>query len=456
MKTRFQIIANIFFALLFPLSAPAQDNAPNQVLFTNVHVWDGISDGITQRINVLVENNLIKKVRAEASDAHANATVIDAPGKILMPGLIDSHVHFTFYPPIASVMRDELDPFFLGIMAAPRAERFLMNGFTTVRDTGGPAKYIQKAIENGIIIGPRVFPSEAVITQTRGHGDFRAYNDQHPNTTGGTYHYMERYLATIADGPTEIRRGVRESLRNGATQIKTFTGGGVTSEFDPLYAVQYTPEEIRYIVEAAAQSKTYVTAHSHPDDGIRLAVENGIQCIEHGPYLSEETAKLMAEKGTFLVPTTYGVLGTPIETYENMLSPASYAKLKQVFEAYPSAMRAAVKHNIKMAYGTDYVGGWQDQSTRDEIQGKEFLTLTQFMEPVAALRMATSNAGELAAMTGPNNPWQDGPLGLIAEGAYADIIVVDGNPLENIEIMTDPNSRFLVIMKDGVIYKNTL
>jgi len=454
MKKSLIILAVLMVLVLLAGVAMAEGTPPKQVLFTNVNIFDGTNEKLAMRTDVLVEENLIKAIGK--SIKAPGAEVIDGGGRTLMPGLIDSHVHFTFYPPIASVMRDELDPFFLGIMAAPRAERFLMNGFTTVRDTGGPAKYIQKAIENGIIIGPRVFPSEAVITQTRGHGDFRAYNDQHPNTTGGTYHYMERYLATIADGPTEIRRGVRESLRNGATQIKTFTGGGVTSEFDPLYAVQYTPEEIRYIVEAAAQSKTYVTAHSHPDDGIRLAVENGIQCIEHGPYLSEETAKLMAEKGTFLVPTTYGVLGTPIETYENMLSPASYAKLKQVFEAYPSAMRAAVKHNIKMAYGTDYVGGWQDQATRDEIQGKEFLTLTQFMEPVAALRMATSNAGELAAMTGPNNPWQDGPLGIIEQGAYADILIVDGNPLENIEVLADPDNNLKVIMKDGKIYKNTL
>jgi len=432
----------------------AQDDV-QQTLFRNVNVFDGKSDELAMSVDVLVEGNLIKQVDAGLQSA-SGAMVIDGDGRTLMPGLIDSHVHFTFYPPIASVMRDELDPFFLGILAAPRAERFLMNGFTTVRDIGGPAKYIQKAIEYGIIIGPRVFPSEAVITQTRGHGDFRAYNDQHPNMTGGTYHYMDRYLAIIADGPTEIRRGVRESLRNGATQIKTFTGGGVTSEFDPLYAVQYTPEEIRYIVEAAAQSKTYVSAHSHPDDGIRLAVENGIQCVEHGPFLSEKTAKLMAKKGTFLVPTTFGVLGTPLDVYETMLSPASFAKLKEVYEVYPTALRAAVKYNVKMAYGTDFVGGWQDQATRDENQGKEFLTLTKFMEPVAALKMATGNAGELAAMTGPNNPWQDGPLGVIKAGAYADILLIDGNPLEDIEIMTDPDSNFRIIMKDGKIYKNTL
>jgi len=433
-----------------------QNELPIQVLFKNVQVWDGISDGLTKKINILVEGNLIKKLRASESDAHDKALIIEGDGKVLMPGLIDSHVHFSFYPPIASTMRDELDPFFLGIMAAPRAERWLMNGFTTVRDTGGPSKFVQKAIEAGIIIGPRVFPSEAVISQTRGHGDFRAYNDQHPNMTGGTYHYMERYLAIIADGPTEIRRGVRESLRNGATQIKTFTGGGVTSEFDPLFAIQYTPEEIRYIVQAAAQSQTYVMAHSHPDAGIRLAVENGIQCIEHGPFMSEKTAKLMAKKGVFLVPTTYGVLGTPLEEYEGILSPASLAKLKGVYEAYPDALRAAVKHNVKMAFGSDHVGGWQDQLLRDKDQGKEFLTLVKFMEPVDALKMATGNAGELAAMTGPNNPWQEGPLGVIEEGAYADILLIDGNPLENIEIMTDPDNNFRIIMKDGKIYKNTL
>ena len=446
-QTTFAII--LILCLCLPDFASAK-----QTLFINVKVFDGTSDTLKNQ-DVLVEDNLIKQVGGNIAPPD-DAMVIDGGGRTLMPGMIDSHVHFTFYPPINSTMRNDLDPFFLGLLAGPRAERWLMNGFTTVRDAGGPSKYVQKAIESGLIIGPRVFPSEAVITQTRGHGDFRNVNDAHPNMSGGTYHFMERYIGFIADGPTEIRRGVRESLRLGATQIKTFTGGGVTSEFDPLYAVQYTPEEIRYIVEAAAQSKTYVTAHSHPDDGIRLAVENGIQCIEHGPFMSEATAKLMAEKGTFFVPTTFAVLGVPMEYAKSILSSASFAKLKEVFDAYPAAMRAATMHNVKMAFGSDHVGGWQDQFVKDKDQGKEFLTLVQFMDNVDALRMATSNAGELAAMTGPNNPWQEGRLGIIEEGAYADILIVDGNPLENIEILADPDNKINVIMKDGKFFKNTL
>ena len=273
---------------LFAGTIHAQEQLPPQTLFTNVYVWDGTSDGITQRINVLVENSLIKKIRADASDAHAEAVLIDASGMVLMPGLHDMHTHVGIYRPVAGDNRIDMSPFLVGAVAAARAEGMLMNGFTLIRDIGGPAKFLQRAIDSGIVVGPRVLPTESFITQTAGHGDFRNRTDPHPNIdVRGSTNYIDEYYSCFADGPTEMRRCIREQLGKGATQVKIFTGGGVASEKDPLHSVQYTPEEVKVAVQTAAQWQTYVSSHAFTDASIRLAVENGVQVIEHGPLMSE-------------------------------------------------------------------------------------------------------------------------------------------------------------------------
>ncbi len=451
------LLATSLLACIVSFAVFAQEELPHQTLFTNVHVWDGTSDGITKRVNVLVENNLIKKVRADASDAHAEATIIDAPGMVLMPGLHDMHTHVGIYRPVAGDNRIDMSPLLVGAVAATRAEGMLMNGFTLIRDIGGPAKFLQRAIDSGVVVGPRVLPTENFVTQTSGHGDFRNRTDPHPNIdVRGSTNYIDEYYSCFADGPTEMRRCVREQLGKGATQIKIFTGGGVASEKDPLHSVQYTPEEVRVAVQTAAQWQTYVSSHAFTDASIRLAVENGVQVIEHGPLMSEESAKLMAENGTWLVPSVAAVLGLDLEAFKKVSSPATYAKGVQLVDGVPKEMEYVVKHNVKMAFGTDLLFDWESSVEYDKDANEEFVWLAKFMPNVDVLRMATGNAGELHALSGPNSPYQDGPTGVIQDGAYADLILVDGNPIQDIEVMTEPDRNFRVIMKDGVIYKNAL
>jgi imidazolonepropionase-like amidohydrolase len=433
-----------------------QVSLPPQTFFKNVHVWDGSSEDITKKINVLVENNTIKKIGAADTDAHAEAVVIEGQGKTLMPGLHDMHTHIAIFRPVAGDMRTDMDPFHIGAVAAARAEGMLMNGFTTIRDIGGPAKFLQRSIDAGVVNGPRIYPTEAFITQTSGHGDFRNRNDRNQNQYGAPAHFVDQYYSCMADGDTEIRRCIREQLGLGATQIKIFTGGGVASEKDPLHSVQYTPHEIQIAVETAAQWKTYVAAHAFTDDSIRLAVENGVQVIEHGPLMSEKSAKLMAKRGVWLVPSVAAILALDMEEFKKISSPATYKKGLALVDGVSKEMKYAVKHKVKMVFGTDLLADWENAVQYDKDANKEFEWLAKFMPNLDVLKMATSNAAEMIKLVGPNDPYQDGDQGVIKEGAYADILLIDGNPLDDIMLMTNPDDNFKVIMKDGEIYKNTL
>jgi imidazolonepropionase-like amidohydrolase len=459
MFIRKSVLAVVLTAITaFVVSAAAQEEKPKpQILFTNVNVFDGKSDTLAEGMSVLVEGNLIKKVSEGDIEVGDDATVIDGGGRTLMPGLHDMHTHIGIFRPVAGDNRIDMTPFLVGAVSAARAEGMLMNGFTLIRDIGGPAKFLQRAIDAGVVVGPRVLPTENFVTQTSGHGDFRNRTDPNPNIdVRGSTNYIDEYYSCFADGPTEIRRCVREQLGKGATQIKIFTGGGVASEKDPLHSVQYTPEEVQVAVQTAAQWKTYVSAHAFTDDSIRLAVENGVQVIEHGPLMSEDSAKLMAEKGTWLVPSVAAVLAIDWDNFRKISSPSTYAKGRVLVDGVPKEMEYAVKHGVKMAFGTDLLSDWESSVAYDNDANQEFVWLAKFMPNADALRMATGNAGELHALSGPNTPYKDGPTGVVQEGAYADLLLVDGNPLEDIEIMTEPGKNFRIIMKDGAIYKNTL
>jgi len=447
----------LLFCIGLSSYAIAQEELPPQTLFTNVNIFNGTDDQIYENHNVLIENNLIRSISSESIQANEKATVINGSGMTLMPGLHDMHTHVGIYRPVAGDNRIDMSPFLVGAVAATRAEGMLMNGFTLIRDIGGPAKFLQRAIDAGVVVGPRVLPTEGFITQTSGHGDFRNRTDPHPNIdVRGSTNYIDEYYSCFADGPTEMRRCVREQLGKGATQIKIFTGGGVASEKDPLHSVQYTPEEVQVAVQTAAQWQTYVSSHAFTDASIRLAVENGVQVIEHGPLMSEESAKLMSKNGTWLVPSVAAILGLDLEAFKKVSSAATYAKGIQLVEGVKKEMEYVVKHDVKMAFGTDLLFDWESSVGYDDDANQEFVWLAKYMPNIDALRMATGNAGELHALSGPNTPYQDGPTGVIEVGAYADLLIVDGNPLEDIEVMTDPDTNFRIIMKDGKIYKNTL
>ena len=438
------------------VEAQAPESGAGQILFKNVNVFDGRSEQLAWGRDVLVEGNLIKAI-GKGLKMNGAGQLIDGGGRTLMPGLIDSHVHFTVYMPASKAARSDVNPFKAAAVATARAERMLLRGFTTVRDTGGQSAFLRQTTEAGITKGPRIYGTGAMLTQTSGHGDFRALNDRHPNLTGGPVHWYERYLSIIADGPDEVRRGAREVLREGGLFLKIFTSGGVSSEFDPLHMEQYTPEEVRAAVRVAEQWKTYVTAHAFTDQAVRMAVDNGVKMVEHVPFISEETVKYLKKKDIFVEVNLSTVLGRSLEELRQMLAPASFEKVKFAIDNMIEALKHLAKHDAKMIYGSDLVSPWETTlAVEERLQLGEFEILSRYFAPIQVLRAATSHGGQLAALTGPNNPWQEGPLGVVEEGAYADLLLVDGNPLEDISVLSDAHRNFRVIMQDGEIRKNSL
>ena len=431
----------------YPSASSEQKKVPKQqTLFNNVKIFNGIDDKLIAQ-DVLVEGNLITKI-GKGLKAGKGATVIDGGGHILMPGIIEGHNHLSLPVSPEEIFNDK-DWFYIGAAGGEEARRYLMRGWTTVRDIGGPTQDLKRAIDDGVVIGPRIYTSGPFISQTSGHGDFRDSNDPNPNMGSEKSFWYQKY-GFIADGPDEVTRAVRESLRLGAVQIKMMAGGGVSSKYDPLDAVQYSLEEFRAGVKAAENWNTYVTVHAYTDRAIQIAIEAGVKVIEHGQLMTEETAKLMAEKGIWL-STQAQVLNQPEEQLA-FLSPVSMEKYRMVKEGLDNQMKYAKKYGLKLAFGTDLFGNRQNFD--DTV--KEFSARLQWFTPVEILRQATSGNAELLELTGPRNPYQDGPLGVIKEGAYADLLIVDGNPLEDIRVLEDPENTLRIIMKDGKIYKNTV
>ena len=427
--------------------ASAQDEPAMPILFTNVHVFDGVTEKRIENANVLVTGNLIATVSAEPIAA-ANARVIDGGGRTLMPGLIDMHWH-SAYASIPMALGLNVDHAYHLLIGAKSNEKALLRGFTTVRDVGGNVFSLAKLTDAGIYTGPRIFPSGPAISQTSGHTDFRPATAVPADATAPLI-YMERIgHVMVADGVPAVLQRVREALRMGASQIKINSGGGVSSSFDPLDVTQYTLEETRAAVAAAADWNTYVATHTFTDAATRRAIEAGVMSIEHGHLLTEETLKLMAVKGAFLSMQ-------PILDDEDAIAfpEGSFSRLKyiEVTKGTDRVYRLAKQYGVKMVFGTDTLF----DPELAEKQGKQLAKLSRWFTPVEVLRQATSTAGELLALSGPRSPYQAGPLGVIADGAYADLILVDGNPLEDLDLVADPAANFDLIMKDGVIYKNAL
>lgn len=440
----------ILLAILvaFTWSALAQsEQVIRQTLLKNVNVFDGKGETLTMAQDVLVEGSLIKKIGKNLKVGN-DATVIDGGGRVLMPGIIEAHTHLSLPISTQEIFNDK-DWFYIGAAGGEEARRFLMRGFTTVRDTGGPTQDLKRAIDAGVVPGPRIYTAGPFISQTSGHGDFRDSNDPNPNMVKEKHFFYQKY-GFIADGPAEVTRAVRESLRLGAVQIKMMAGGGVASKYDPIDAVQYTLEEFRAGVKAAENWNTYVMVHAYTDRSIRTAIEAGVKVIEHGQLMTEDTAKLMAKKGIWL-STQAQVLNQPEENL-SFLSPVSMEKYRKVKKGLDNQMKYAKKYGVKVAFGTDLFG---NRNNFDDTV-KEFSARLPWFTPVEILRQATSGNAELLELTGPRNPYQDGPLGVIKEGAYADLLIVNGNPLEDIRVMENPEENLKLIMKDGKIYKNKL
>jgi len=443
------LLQRLVLIVLF-IAAPSmaqQEDFP--ILFTNVNVFDGVNEELIENANVFVVGNLIAEVSTEPLAA-ANAKIIDGGGRTLMPGLMDAHVHLALVRRPSEIL-NQYDWMYVGALANEQAEEMLLRGFTTVRDIGGPTVGLHRAIEEGQIIGPRLFSSGPYITQTSGHGDFRNYNDLHPGIYG-QYSLMEMQgWLIMADGPAEVTRAVREALRYGAKQIKMMAGGGVSSPYDPLHTIQGGPEEFSAAVRAAEQWGTYVAVHAYTDEAVRQAVEAGVKSIEHGPFLTEKTMKLMAKNDVFLAPTARISLTTP-EVVGLDPTSSTAEKLRQVNQGASNQLKWAKQYGVTLVFSTDQFGAPENF----KIQSDEFLTLAEVFEPIEVLRMATSNVAALLELSGELHPYREGPLGVIQEGAYADLLLIDGNPLEDVTLLADYENNIDLIMKDGKIYKNTL
>ena len=443
----FLVALNLVFGLLV-LSANAQDTSRAVALINNVRIFDGRSPGLSVPSNVLIRGNIIERISAEpiAADRSAGARIIDGGGRTLMPGLIDMHWHAMLVrPTIATLLAGDIG--YLNLMAGAEATDTLMRGFTTVRDVGGPAFGLKRAIDEGIVPGPRIYPSGAIITVTSGHGDFRQPVEV-PRVLGAPQSRGEQTgAAMIADSPDEVRVRVREQLLLGATQIKLTAGGGVASPHSPLDASTFTEAELRAAVEAAENWGTYVTVHAYTPVSIQRAIAAGVKCIEHGHLMDEPTAKLIAEKDIWLSTQAF-----PDELADAF--PAGSLERQKALEVFAGTDRTfalAKKHKIKTAFGTDILFSPRLAQRQGELLAK----LVRWYTPGETLIMATGTNAKLLELSGKRNPYP-GKLGVVEEGALADLLLVDGDPIGNIKLIEDPAKTFVVIMKDGKIFKNTL
>ncbi|TKT73801.1 amidohydrolase family protein [Afipia massiliensis] len=437
----FSRIALGWVLVAFASPVAAQQGAPSETLFRNVRVLDVLKGELGPATDVLVRGNRVAAIGASGKAA-AGATVIDGQGRTLMPGLIDVHVHISFGSLLFPQLNDpKTSPEKLGTAMSNSAEQMLLRGFTAVRDMGGPIFPLKRAIDAGKTLGPRIWPSGAVVSQTSGHGDFRAPSERSRRFFGKPSRAEEYGATFIADGRDEVLTATRENLRMGASQIKLMAGGGTSSAYDPIDVTQYTSDEMKAAVEAADDWNTYVAVHAYTPRAVRRAIDAGVKCIEHGQLLDEPTIELMARRGIWLSAQNL------IPDSPNM-TPERRKKRADIIEGNARLWPMAKKHGVKLAWGTDLLF----EPELNAQQNALILALRQWFTPAEVLKMVTYDNAQLLALSGPRTPYE-GKLGIVEEGALADLILVNGDPLAKLDLIADPGKNFSVIMKDGVIYK---
>jgi imidazolonepropionase-like amidohydrolase len=405
------------------------------LLFKHARIVDAGHIDDTDLYNVVVEDGVIKEVSATAT-AGANATVIDVAGKVLMPGLIDCHVHV-----LASMVdlgaNARLPGAFALFRAMPILRGILMRGFTTVRDAGGADYALAQSVETGLIEGPRIFPSGKALSQTGGHGDFRTRLQTDPDACPCAQHYGS--ISRLVDGVDDIRKAIRQEMRQGATQIKIMASGGVSSPTDRIGNLQFSSDEIRAAVEEARAHQTYVMAHAYTAEAIARAVELGVRTIEHGNLVDDAAAALMAKREAFVVPTliTYHAMdrdgaaqGYPAESLKKNVA---------VLNKGLDSLEIYKRHGVKMAYGSDLLGAMHER------QSDEFELRAQVYSPMEVILQATSIAADLLCMRDQ--------LGVVKEGAIADLLVVDGDPSKDLRVLGEQGRHISMIVKGGAIVK---
>lgn len=433
MKKIFAIMAAGLLCL--PLTARA-----DSVLIQNVRIFNGV-DAKLMHGHVLIENGAIAKISTAPLNASASTQVIDGGNRVLSPGFIDLHVHLSSHVP-----PEQIDAFATlnNVYAVKVAKHYLDSGFTTIRDAGGTHPHFAIAIDSGAIEGPRVFASGAYLSQTAGHGDWRSSEQPNPTLTGGNP-YLYNGTSVLVDGVDQHLAAARENLRFGATQIKIMGGGGVMSEFDPIHSLQPSPAEIRAAVQAAGDFGTYVLAHAYTSAAIRRLVDNGVKCIEHGLLIDDATAKYVKQNDV--------VISTQLVVYRELknlpgLSAVNLEKLSKVLEGQENLIALIKKYKITTGFSTDLISGMYPLLTR------EFTERAMYWTPAEVLAQATSESAKIIRLSGKLN--RHGNFGEIREGWVADLLLIDGEPLEDISVLRDPENNLKMIMQGGVIVKSLL
>jgi imidazolonepropionase-like amidohydrolase len=420
--------------------------SPNRIIIRNVRLFDGIADSTADHVDVLIEGPFVVGVsQTPVAGGDADGVKeIDGKGRFLMPGLTDAHVH------LMGNANDMVD-FIQGPTGAlygntiAEAKNMLLRGFTTVRDMGGDTAPVKSLIDRGVFEGPRIFPSQAMISQTSGHADFSFIYDVPKEFGGNPNRGEEVHFTRVADGVPRVLAAVREQLRMGATQIKLTLGGGAASMYDPLNTLQYTPDEISAAVQAATDYGTYVATHVYTPAGIARAIEAGVKSIEHGHLADEATVRSIGDKQIWLSMQPFD------EDDHHYPDPTRAAKNSEICQGTAQVYEWAKKYGVKTAWGTDLLL----EPKAAPLQSSMAARLGDFYTNVEALRMLTSGNSELFALAGERNTYRDGKLGVIAEGSWADMILVDGDPIADISVIADPELNFPLIIKNGHIVKET-
>jgi imidazolonepropionase-like amidohydrolase len=404
-------------------------------LFKNALVLDTEAGTILGERDVLIESGRIKEV-SETSLTAEDARVVDLAGAVLMPGLCDAHVHVTVATPNFAELR-RWSPYYVTARASKILGDMINRGFTTVRDAGGADYGLALAVEEGYLVGPRILYSGKALSQTGGHGDVRGRGE---NDTGDCY--CRPGLGRICNGVAEVRQAARDEIRKGAHQIKIMIAGGVSSPTDPVVNNQFSLDEITASVEEAANGHTYVMAHAYTGESIRRGLECGVRSFEHGNLLDPGTAAMMADKAAFLVPTMATYVALARDGIAAGLPAELHAKIGNLQEKGIESIEMAYRAGVKIVYGTDLLGDlhWHQTS--------EFATRAEVQTNSEVIQSATVTAADLFNM--------EGDIGVVAPGARADLIVVDGNPLDDLGLLQGQGEHLKAVMKDGAILVDRL
>jgi imidazolonepropionase-like amidohydrolase len=407
-----------------------------RIVLRNAAVLDPDAGELVEGQMVVVEGDRVVELGPTGTAGSGNATVVDARGMTVMPGLLDAHVHVTAATADLAAL-EGWPPSYVTARAAGILRGMLERGFTTVRDVAGADFGIAAAVDEGLLAGPRVIFGGKALSQTGGHGDprepGRALLDRHPCCPT---------LTVVADGVAEVRRAAREQLRRGAHHVKVMLSGGVASPTDRIDSTQYSMEELRAVVEEARAANRYVTGHAYTAEAVNRGLEAGVGCIEHGNLMDESSVELFRRTGAWYVPTlaTYEALAE--EGREHGMPADQHAKVFEVLDAGLGALELAHRAGLRIVYGTDLLGGMHRR------QLTEFTLRAQVQPAAAIIRSATTVAARLVGL--------EGQVGVVAPGASADLLVVDGNPLERLGVLTDPDRHLRLVMAAGRIHRNDL